>query len=152
MDVMNRELTFNFLQKFVATFLKIKLKTYAKTETKLSRSFSQLLIDDKLNVMDASTLEVIDGVMTVTLRNVAFAQNIAKLYCENALNSGRELVVSLGAEHAEAQRYLLEKIFKSGKVSPVIKFKPLATDYMAMTPEQRKSKLKKDFGEIRLVK
>jgi hypothetical protein len=152
LELINSHLTFKRLSMFLEKAIKARIQLFIQEN---SASSSKELIDylsSNPNLNDPKNLDLVAELFTLDIRNKVFAQNIADVYCKISLEEQRDLIVTVGAAHANAQKYLLDQMFSDLKLQPVVEVEKADVKHMSWTITQRKKDVAESLKEIQSYK
>jgi hypothetical protein len=151
-ELINSQLTFKTLGIFLEKAIKAKIQLFIQ---KNDSSTPKKLIDylsSNPNLSDPKNLDLVTEIFSVDIRNKIFAQNIADVYCKISLEEKRDLIVTIGAAHANAQKYFLDQMFSDLKLQPVVEVDKADVKHMRWTIPQRKKDVTESLKEIQSYK
>lgn len=151
-ELINSNLTFKRLGMFLEKAIKAKIHLYVQ---KNNSSAPKELIDylsSNLNLRDPKNLDLVVDIFSIDIRNKIFAQNIADVYCKISLEEQRDLIVTVGAAHANSQKYFLDQMFSDLKMKPIIEVDKADVKHMSWTIPQRKKDVVDSLKEIQSYK
>jgi hypothetical protein len=151
-ELINSHLTFKRLGMFLEKAINAKIQLFIQ---KNDSSNPKELIDylsSNPNLSDPKNLDLVTEVFSVDIRNKIFAQNIADVYCKISLEEHRDLIVTIGAAHANAQKYFLDQMFSALKLQPVVEVDKADVKHMSWTIPQRKKDVAESLKEIQSYK
>lgn len=151
-NLINKNLTFNYLYEIMEKTLKIKIELFIKkNKNTLSKRTLEYLSSNR-DLSDEKNLEIIKELFLVDIRNKEFSRNISKIYCNFSLPAQKDLTIVMGAAHANAQKFLLEKMFADLKVKPSIEVDNIDLNHIKWTIPQRKKDVIDSLKEIQSYK